>query len=209
MTLKITAVFAIGVLAPSISATTSGCDSPVPIAPVWLLPETNWMRRSVVAGWRVTVICIVAELPTRSRPIAWITFGPIASGIPVAVNNRFATCAATPLTVTCACASLTVPTTMSLMLPEIVTKASVVANVSVGEVIVTCGGVVSSVVVMLAVLMPPTGVSALAVIRFGPSASGRASVKTPSVTTAGIELMVIVAVGSSTVPLTVVGLMLR
>ena len=55
----------------------------------------------------------------------------------------------------------------------------------------------------------PGGVVALAVMMFGPSASGSAMLKLPFATGAGIELIVTVAVGSSTVPLTVVGLMLR
>ena len=74
--------------------------------------------------------------------------------------------------------------------------------------IVTWGGVVSSVTSTLAVLTAP-GVFALAVITFGPSASGSAMVKVPFATAAGIELIVTSASAASTVPVTVVGLMFR
>jgi len=51
--------------------------------------------------------------------------------------------------------------------------------------------------------------AALAVITFGPSASGRATLKLPPALSTGMELIVTCAAGSSTVPLTVVGVMLR
>ncbi len=74
----------------------------------------------------------------------------------------------------------------------------------------TWGGVVSSVTVMLAVPTAPSCEVALAVTMFGPSASGRAMLNLPSFPIgAGMELIVTTAVGSSTVPVTVVGLMLR
>ena len=72
----------------------------------------------------------------------------------------------------------------------------------------TCGGVVSRVTVTLAVPTPPSAVFALAVMTFGPSASGSTMLNAPFMTGAAIELTVTVAVGSSTVPVTVVGLML-
>ncbi len=75
--------------------------------------------------------------------------------------------------------------------------------------IVTCGGVVSSVTVTLVVPTPPSGLVALAETTFGPSASGSAMLNAPFETGAGIELIVTVAVESSTVPLTVVGVMFR
>src|SRR5437899_1329032 len=99
---------------------------------------------------------------------------------------------------------------MSLMFPLTEIDASVVANLSGGEVIVTCGGVVSSVTSMLAVPLPPVADVAVAVMRFGPSARGMAALKWPL--TAGVctALMVtLVTLGSSTVPVTVVGLMFR
>ena len=97
---------------------------------------------------------------------------------------------------------------MSFTLPATEIEASVVMNPSAGEMIVTCGGVVSSVTSRLVV---PTAeaVVAVAVMILGPSASGRATLKPPPATVAGTELIVTVAVGSSTVPVTVVGLMLR
>ena len=73
---------------------------------------------------------------------------------------------------------------------------------------VTCGGVVSRLTVMLAVPVKLPTV-AVAVRMFGPSASGTWTLKRPLATGAGIPLMVTVAAGSLTVPLTVVGLRLR
>lgn len=73
----------------------------------------------------------------------------------------------------------------------------------------TCGGVVSSVTVMLAVAAAPPLDVALAVRMLGPSARGIDALKLPFATEAGIEFMTTVAVGSLTVPVTVVGLRLR
>src|SRR6202040_3174820 len=94
---------------------------------------------------------------------------------------------------------------MSFTLPATEIDPSVVTNWSGGEVMVTCGGVVSSVTVMLAVLTP-AAVVAVAVVFFGPSARGSAMLKAPFETGAGMELTATFAVGSLTVPLTVVGL---
>ena len=73
----------------------------------------------------------------------------------------------------------------------------------------TWGGVVSRVTWRLAVPAAPPGVVAVAETMFGPSASGSARLKRPLALTAAMPLTDILAVGSSTVPLTVVGLMLR
>ena len=68
----------------------------------------------------------------------------------------------------------------------------------------------SSVTSMLAVPTAPLPETALAVTMFGPSANGKRDAEaTVHSQRPGIELMVTVAVGSSTVPLTVVGLMFR
>jgi hypothetical protein len=122
---------------------------------------------------------------------------------------RFATCAVEPFTFTRACSSLTVPTTRSLMMPATEIALSAVTNLSGGDVMVTCGGVVSKVAVMLAVPTAPSGDVAVAVMMFGPSARGSAIVKAPFAVPAGTELIETIAVGSSTLPLTVVGLMFR
>src|SRR6185295_3514930 len=98
---------------------------------------------------------------------------------------------------------------MSLTLPEIEIEPSVVTKPSTGEVIVTCGGVVSSVTSTLLVPTAPEAAVAVAVMTFGPSASGSAMLKLLPATGAAIELIVTVAVGSSTVPVTVVGVMLK
>src|SRR5262245_51808686 len=94
---------------------------------------------------------------------------------------------------------------MSLTMPAMDAVASVVSNTSAGVVMVMRGGVVSSVTVIVAVPALPPGEAAVAVIRFGPSASGSATLNRPLTTVAGIELIVTVADGSSTVPDTVVG----
>ena len=52
------------------------------------------------------------------------TFSPGASGTPRTTNERFATVAATPLTLTRTSPALTVPATMSLTSPATVTVAS-------------------------------------------------------------------------------------
>src|SRR5216684_3615422 len=93
---------------------------------------------------------------------------------------------------------------MSLMLPDTEIELSVVANWSGGDVMVTCGGVVSSVTVMLAVLAP-AAVVAVAVMMFGPSANGSAILKLPLPSGAASPLTVTVATGSPTVLLTVGG----
>src|ERR1700691_1685806 len=127
----------------------------------------------------------------------------------VARNVRFATCDTVPFTVTCACWLFTVPTTVSFTLPATEIDEEVVTNWSAGEVIVTWGGVVSSVTVMLALPADPPADVAVAVRMFGPSASGIDAVKAPFATGTAIELITTVACGSLTVPETVVGLMLR
>src|SRR5262245_16358821 len=96
---------------------------------------------------------------------------------------------------------------MSFTMPVTVTDVSVVTNPSGGEVTVTCGGVVSSVMLTLAAPVMPFALVATAVIVFGPSATGSASVKDPFATATGIEFTATVAVTSSTVPVIVVGLM--
>src|SRR5262245_7321263 len=93
---------------------------------------------------------------------------------------------------------------MSLTMPAMDAVASVVSNNSAG-VVVMRGGVASSVTGVVAVPGLPPGAAAVAVVRFGPSASGRATLNRPLTTVAGIELIVTVADGSSTVPDTVVG----
>ncbi len=62
-------------------------------------------------------------------------------------------------------------------------------NWSAGEVMVTCGGVVSRVTVMLALPDKPPADVAVAVRMFGPSASGTDAVKIPFATGAVIELI--------------------
>src|SRR5260370_42102403 len=62
---------------------------------------------------------------------------------------------------------------------------------------------------MLAVATAPSEVVAVAVMMFGPSANGRATEKIPALCGADSPLTVIVAVGSLTVPLMVVGLIFR
>ena len=74
---------------------------------------------------------------------------------------------------------------------------------------VTRGGVVSSVTVIAAVPTEPDAAVAVAVTMFGPSASGSGMLKLPFATGVAMELIVSVAVGSSMVPVTVVGLILR
>jgi hypothetical protein len=49
-----------------------------------------------------------------------------------------------PFTVTCVCCAFTVPTTMSFGMPLTVMELSVVVNWSGGELMLSCGGVVSS-----------------------------------------------------------------
>src|SRR5687768_7374344 len=98
---------------------------------------------------------------------------------------------------------------MSLMLPATEIEESVVSNLSGGEVIVTRGGVVSSVTSMLAVPTAPVGAVAVAVMTFGPSANGTGVLKTPLPAGATIVFTITVAAGSSTVPVTVVGLIFR
>src|SRR5207245_3744469 len=87
--------------------------------------------------------------------------------------------------------------------------SSPVTKPSAGEVIVTCGGVVSSVTSTLALPTAPDAAVAIAVTTFGPSASGSAMVKLPPATGAAIELIVTVAVSSSHVPVTAVRLLLK
>ena len=62
---------------------------------------------------------------------------------------------------------------------------------------------------MLEVPAAPKGEVAVAVRMFGPSASGTCTLKRLLATGAGIELITTVAVGSVTLPDTVVGLRLR
>ena len=123
--------FATGLPAASVSATTSGAATVAPIVPDWLLPESSLICACVGAR-RVTMMCVSAELPTRSMARARIVFGPSASGTAGARNVRLETCATNSLALTssftCACWSFTVPTTMSLTLPAIEIDASVVTN---------------------------------------------------------------------------------
>ena len=94
-------------------------------------------------------------------------------------------------------------------MPAIAIDSPVVWNPSAGEVIETRGGVVSSVTVMLAVPAAPLGYVAVAAMIVGPSAIGKMMLNEPFDTGAGSELTVTVAAGSSTVPVTVVGLKFR
>ena len=128
VTLKMTGLPARGLPAPSVTLTTSGAGRADLIEADWLLPDSSRMRDCAVCGTRITVICVVAELPTRSRPTTRMTLGPSTSGTVAARNVRFATCAATPFTVTCACSAFTVPTTMSLMIPATEMTSSTVSN---------------------------------------------------------------------------------
>src|SRR5436190_23903095 len=96
---------------------------------------------------------------------------------------------------------------MSFTMPATEMDESVVTKPSGGEVTVTRGGVVSSVMLTLAVPVTPFALVATAVIVLGPSATGSASVKDPFATGTGIEFTATVAVASSTVPLTVVGVL--
>src|SRR5271165_6619773 len=102
---------------------------------------------------------------------------------------RLATWDARPFTLTCACWLFTVPTTVSFTLPATEMEDAVVTNWSAGEVMVTWGGVVSSVTVMLALPVDPLADVAVAVTMLGPSASGMEALKTPLATGAGMELM--------------------
>ncbi len=61
----------------------------------------------------------------------------------------------------------------------------------------------------LAVSIEPLVDVAVTVTMFGPSAKGTDALKAPFAFAVGIELMMIVAVGSLTVPLMVVGLMVE
>ena len=124
---------------------------------------------------------------------------------------RFATLAATPFTVTWACSEFTVPTTMSFTVPLTVRAASVVVSPSLGDSIARCGGVVSSVTCSAAVLVVPPEFVATAVSVLVPSTSGTDAVNAlaPLLTAAGMPLMVTVALGSPTLPDTIIGLVLR
>src|ERR1017187_6428597 len=134
-----------------------------------------------------------------------MTLLPTVRGTAVARKVRLDTWAAAPLTATDACWSFTVPTTISFTMPDTEMEASVVTNWSGGEVIVTWGGVVSRVTWMLAVLAP-ADVVAVAAMMLGPSSRGTERLKLPLPTGAARPLTVTVAVGSLTVPLTVMGL---
>ena len=129
---------------------------------------------------------------------ARMVLAPILSGMFVARKVRFATWAAVPFTVTCACWLFTVPTTVSFTFPATEIEEAVVTNWSVGDVMVTCGGVVSSVNVMLAVPVEPLAEVAVAVTIFGPSASGTDAVNVQFATGAAMELITTVAAGSPT-----------
>ncbi len=69
MTLKITGLPGTGIPAASVTNTTSGAASAAPIVPDWLSPETSLICACPRAR-RVTVISVVAELPTRSTATA-------------------------------------------------------------------------------------------------------------------------------------------
>src|SRR5437899_2659219 len=98
---------------------------------------------------------------------------------------------------------------MSFAIPVTVIDASDVENPSVGEAMTTRGGVVSSVAWILAVLAAPWAFVATAVIVLFPSINGTETEKPPDPEGAAIPLTVTAALGSSTVPVTLVGLMLR
>ena len=87
----------------SVSCTTSGLGSTRPRRRRSACSPTRTATAPPVAATRVTVTVAVALLPDRSVARACIVFGPSASGTFAARKLRFATCAATPLTVTVAC----------------------------------------------------------------------------------------------------------
>ena len=101
----------------------SGSGSGVPIVAVCPSPETM-ATRGVVAGPRWTVICAWPTLPPTSVAVTRIGLSPATSGSDGTRNERFDTCAGTPLTATDTCPALTVPGTMSLTRPETRTASS-------------------------------------------------------------------------------------
>ena len=176
----------------------------MPIGADWLSPDTSRNDASVSASRRTTSNA-VALLPDRSVALTWIVLGPGSRGMFGTRKLRFDTCASTPLTVTLACSSLTVPTTMSFTVPVTVTCPSVVADPSPGDVIASFGGVVSSEVWMLDVLMVPPLLVATAVMVLRPSCRGTDALNDPLPTVAAMPLILTVASGSPTVPLTMIG----
>lgn len=108
--------------------------------------------------------------------------------------------ALTPLTVTVACGSSTVPVTVTAEVLEVERFK--------GAVIATCGGMVSMVTVMAAWLVLSAGSVAVAVMVFCPSASCISAVKVLLVTCAFIPFTVTAAVSSSIVPVIVIGVAL-
>src|SRR5215472_1381542 len=113
-----------------------------------------------------------------------------------------------PFTLTLACWLLTVPGTMSLISPETAIVDAVVTVPSGGESMVTCGGVVSREIEIVAVPGVPPALCATTVMVLPPSFNGTGTEKVPELSGAGIPFTVTTALGSLTVPVTVTGLVL-
>lgn len=142
------------------------------------MPETRLIL-ALTAVFNVTLMLAPDVFPARSRPMAVIVLTPGNRGTPSARNEQLETTASIgrmvtiPLTsiVTFTCSPLTVPTTMSLIIPVSVIGEDVTTSPSEGESMVTVGGVVSRVTAMLAVAAPPDVFLATAVIVLFPSLS--------------------------------------
>lgn len=114
-----------------------------------------------------------------------------------------------PLTVTVALSPLTVPTTMSLIMPATSMTAWLVTKPSGGESMVTTGARVSKAASMVAVPMLPTWSVATAVITLLPSSRSMEADHWPPATATAAPFSARVAKGSSRLPDTVIGLVAK
>src|ERR1043166_8217177 len=102
------------------------------------------------------------------------------------------------------------PRSPPFTIPATVIDESVVTAPSAGAVIVTCGGVVSRITIRLSVLATPIPtLFATAVNVFVPSISGTDALNVAPVTCAVTPFTVTCALGFATVPLTIVGVVLK
>lgn len=137
-------------------------------------------------------------------PIATIVLIPWDRLMLSAMKPRFDIVATIPFTVTAALFPFTVPETMSFIMPDTVMGDEKSVAPSEGLFMITLGGVVSTVIEMLAVDVFPNGSDATAVINLVPSPRSKVRLKAPPDIIAGRPFTVTAASGSSTVPDTVI-----